>query len=201
MVGGPLDALHRVVGAEALPNGVGEDAAQEAHRARRRAPAARDTDDAPALRLGRLGGLAGLHRVQEPAHVRPLTLGDRQRAQQRDDMALDAAAIGDERRFRLRPLALAQHEALLGGGQIVPAEVGHRHGAARGLARRGRVGAVRHLAKGFAGPLARFVGCQHSNRAQASFRVLPAEFRYWTTHVRAPDGFTRRAKPARSSSR
>src|SRR5450631_165895 len=38
-------------------------------------------------------------------------------------------------------------------------------------------------------------------RPKASFRVLPAEFRYWTTHVRAPDGLALSAKPDRSSSR
>src|SRR5712664_3272412 len=44
-------------------------------------------------------------------------------------------------------------------------------------------------------------GVSTPTRPNASFRVLPAEFRYWTTHVRAPDGLARRAKPDRSSSR
>src|SRR5580704_6360165 len=44
-------------------------------------------------------------------------------------------------------------------------------------------------------------GVSTPTRPKASFRVLPAEFRYWTTHVRAPDGLARRAKPDRSSSR
>ena len=44
-------------------------------------------------------------------------------------------------------------------------------------------------------------GVRTPTRPNASFRVLPAEFRYWTTHVRTPDGFVRRAKPGRSGSR
>ena len=78
----------------------------------------------------------------------------------------DATAIGDERRFRLRALALAQHQALVGGSQVVAAEVGHRHGAARGVAGRGWVFTIGHAPKGFTGPLARFVGCQHPNPPQ-----------------------------------
>src|SRR5262245_24008776 len=44
-------------------------------------------------------------------------------------------------------------------------------------------------------------GVSTPTRPRASFRVLPAEFRYWMTHVLAPDGLTRSAKPIRSLSR
>ena len=44
-------------------------------------------------------------------------------------------------------------------------------------------------------------GVSTPTRPKASFRVLPAEFRYCTTHVAVPDGFTLKAKPERSLSR
>src|SRR4029077_1549069 len=44
-------------------------------------------------------------------------------------------------------------------------------------------------------------GVNTPTRPKASFRVLPAVFRYCTTHVAVPDGFTLKAKPERSLSR
>jgi paraquat-inducible protein B len=44
-------------------------------------------------------------------------------------------------------------------------------------------------------------GISVPTRPKASFRVLPTEFRYCTTHVRTPEGLTLRAKPESSSSR
>ena len=114
----------------------------------------------------------------------------------------DAASVGDERRFRLGAFALAQHQALVGGGKVVAAKIGHRHGAACGIAACRWILAVRHACpRALRARWRASSGVSTPTRPKASFRVLPAEFRYWTTHVRTPVGLALRAKPARSSSR
>ena len=59
--------------------------------------------------------------------------------------------------------SLPKIESLVRGGQVVSAEVGNQYGSARGIAGRGGVFTIGHLAKGLASPLARFVGCQDSD--------------------------------------
>ena len=120
----------------------------------------------PGRCLDNPGRLAGLNGVHEAAHVSLPDVCHSHRAQLRDDMAGDAAPIGGDSRFSLRAFALAQHQALFGGGKVVAAELGHGHRPARGIAGRGGVLARRHAPKGFACPLARFLGCQHPNPPQ-----------------------------------
>jgi hypothetical protein len=161
--------VHRVVSAHAAPHGIGEDPAEQSHRARCRSPASGHTCE-PALfcRLRVAGRFALGNIVQEALDI---VAGDGDNfkfAQQRLDVALDAALVDRQRACLLRALAARQQPPGLGIGKICVAQLGDCGSLAPGALLGRRIGALYNLAEDAPGLLPRRLGRPRRTRSLAS---------------------------------
>jgi hypothetical protein len=79
-------------------------------------------------------------------------------SQKRHDVIFDAATVAEERSLGLGTFAFPQHEALLGSGKVIAAEIGNRCGASGRLASSRRILTMSNAPEGLASLPAGFVG-------------------------------------------